>query len=112
MVKDVDDMADMGGKGAEILFDALLVADVGVHRLERRKLRTRLRRNVQPGLGHQRQMIETQIHREEEAVFMTANNRDDGIIDPRDTRTVLGMTLSAVHSNVVAGTNEWGVFRM
>ncbi len=59
-----------------------------------------------------RQMIETQIHREEEAVFMTANNRDDGIIDPRDTRTVLGMTLSAVHSNVVAGTNEWGIFRM
>jgi len=45
-------------------------------------------------------------------VFMTANNRDDGIIDPRDTRTVLGMTLSAVHSNVVAGTNEWGIFRM
>jgi len=59
-----------------------------------------------------RHMIETQIHREEEAVFMTANNRDDGIIDPRDTRTVLGMTLSAVHSNVVAGTNEWGIFRM
>ena len=59
-----------------------------------------------------RQMIEAQIHREEEAVFMTANNRDDGIIDPRDTRTVLGMTLSAVHSNVVAGTTEWGIFRM
>jgi acetyl-CoA carboxylase carboxyltransferase component len=43
---------------------------------------------------------------------MTARNRDDGIIDPRDTRTVLGITLSAVHSNRVEGTTEWGVFRM
>jgi acetyl-CoA carboxylase carboxyltransferase component len=59
-----------------------------------------------------RKNIEDQIHTEEEAVFMTARNRDDGIIDPRDTRTVLGMTLSAVHSNKVEGTTEWGVFRM
>ncbi len=59
-----------------------------------------------------RRAIEDQIHFEETAIFMTAHNRDDGIIDPRDTRTVLGMTLSAVHSNVVKGTTEWGVFRM
>jgi acetyl-CoA carboxylase carboxyltransferase component len=59
-----------------------------------------------------RRAIEDQIHREEEAVFMTARNRDDGIIDPRDTRTVLGIALSGTHSNVVKGTNEWGVFRM
>ena len=59
-----------------------------------------------------RRAIEDQIHFEETATFMTAHNRDDGIIDPRDTRTVLGMTLSAVHSNVVKGTTEWGVFRM
>jgi acetyl-CoA carboxylase carboxyltransferase component len=59
-----------------------------------------------------RRSIEDQIHAEEEAVFMSAHNRDDGIIDPRDTRTVLGITLSAVHSNRVEGTSEWGVFRM
>ena len=59
-----------------------------------------------------RQMIEDQIHREQEAIYMTARNRDDGIIDPRDTRTVLGIALSAVHSNTVEGTTEWGVFRM
>ena len=59
-----------------------------------------------------RRAVEDQIHGEETATFMTAHNRDDGIIDPRDTRTVLGITLSAVHSNVVEGTNEWGVFRM
>jgi len=37
---------------------------------------------------------------------------DDGIIDPRDTRTVLGIALSACHSGEVEGTDGFGVFRM
>jgi acetyl-CoA carboxylase carboxyltransferase component len=37
---------------------------------------------------------------------------DDGIIDPRDTRTVLGLCLSAVSSNEVTGAREYGVFRL
>ena len=37
---------------------------------------------------------------------------DDGIIDPRDSRTVLGIALSAVHSQEVCGAREFGVFRM
>jgi acyl-CoA carboxylase subunit beta len=36
---------------------------------------------------------------------------DDGVIDPRDTRTVLGVCLSAVHSAVVKGAGHVGVFR-
>jgi acyl-CoA carboxylase subunit beta len=36
---------------------------------------------------------------------------DDGVIDPRDTRTVLGMCLSAVHSATVEGAEHVGVFR-
>ncbi|MFI6078272.1 carboxyl transferase domain-containing protein [Actinoplanes sp. NPDC051343] len=36
---------------------------------------------------------------------------DDGVIDPRDTRTVLGICLSAVHSAVVEGARHVGVFR-
>ncbi|BCJ53606.1 hypothetical protein Asp14428_50810 [Actinoplanes sp. NBRC 14428] len=36
---------------------------------------------------------------------------DDGVIDPRDTRTVLGLCLSAVHSAVVEGAEHVGVFR-
>ena len=36
---------------------------------------------------------------------------DDGVIDPRDTRTVLGLCLSAVHSAVVEGAGHVGVFR-
>jgi hypothetical protein len=34
------------------------------------------------------------------------------VIDPRDTRTVLGLSLAAVHSAPVAGTSSFGVFRM
>jgi acetyl-CoA carboxylase carboxyltransferase component len=48
----------------------------------------------------------------EQAYFSTARVRDDGLIDPRDTRTVLGISLSAIHSAPVVGTDRFGVFRM
>jgi acetyl-CoA carboxylase carboxyltransferase component len=59
-----------------------------------------------------RQFVEAQIEREQTALFMTGKCYDDGIIDPRDTRTVLGIALSAVHSQVVEGRQAFGVFRM
>ena len=34
------------------------------------------------------------------------------MIDPRDTRHVLGMALSACHNAPVEGTDAFGVFRM
>ncbi len=37
---------------------------------------------------------------------------DDGIIDPRDTRTVLGMCLSVVGNRAVQGADGYGVFRL
>jgi C-terminal processing protease CtpA/Prc len=59
-----------------------------------------------------RAAIETQIEAESHSFFVTARLYDDGIIDPRDTRTVLGLALSAVHSQVVEGRRGYGVFRM
>jgi acetyl-CoA carboxylase carboxyltransferase component len=59
-----------------------------------------------------RKMVEDQIGKESYAFFATSRVWDDGIIDPRDTRTVLGISLSAVHSNVIEGTTRYGVFRM
>lgn len=59
-----------------------------------------------------RRAIEDQIEREALAYYSTGRVRDDGIIDPRDTRTVLGIALSAIHSGPVQGTGEFGVFRM
>ncbi|MCW2608594.1 MAG: Methylcrotonoyl-CoA carboxylase, partial [Frankiales bacterium] len=56
--------------------------------------------------------IEAQIEEESHAFFTTARIYDDGVIDPRDTRTVLGVCLSAVHSQTVEGRRGFGVFRM
>lgn len=57
-------------------------------------------------------LIEAQIGYEEQAYYSTGRVRDDGIIDPRHTRTVLGIALSATHSGPVKGTDVFGVFRM
>jgi acetyl-CoA carboxylase carboxyltransferase component len=60
----------------------------------------------------QRRQVEGQIEDESRAMFMTGKVYDDGIIDPRDTRTVLGIALSAAHNDVVEGRRAFGVFRM
>jgi len=59
-----------------------------------------------------RELVETQIEAESKALFLTARLYDDGIIDPRDTRTVLGIALSVVHNQPVQGRRGYGVFRM
>jgi len=59
-----------------------------------------------------RQAIEEQITRESDSFFVSARLYDDGVIDPRDTRHVLGMSLSAAHSAPVRGSRGYGVFRM
>ena len=59
-----------------------------------------------------REKVEQQIESESNALFATARLWDDGIVDPRETRTVLGICLSAVHSDSVEGTPGFGVFRM
>jgi acetyl-CoA carboxylase carboxyltransferase component len=59
-----------------------------------------------------RAAVESQIESESLALPMSGHLYDDGIIDPRDTRTVLGIALSACHGREVKGTQEWGVFRM
>ncbi len=45
-------------------------------------------------------------------LFATSRVSDDGMIDPRDTRTIVAMALSACHSNEVKGTKEFGTWRM
>jgi acetyl-CoA carboxylase carboxyltransferase component len=58
-----------------------------------------------------RKMLEDQISRESDCYFATARLWDDGIIDPRDTRSVIAIALSAAYNAPVEGTMEWGVFR-
>lgn len=53
-------------------------------------------------------------HQEKGSLALVASGAisDDGIIDPRDTRTVLGMCLSVVRNKAVAGAASYGVFRL
>ncbi|HVV09571.1 acyl-CoA carboxylase subunit beta [Amycolatopsis sp.] len=59
-----------------------------------------------------RAMVEQQIEAESMPMFLSGMLYDDGIIDPRDTRTVLGLSLSAIHNGPVRGADGFGVFRM
>jgi len=59
-----------------------------------------------------RRGIEAQIEAESHSFFVTSRLYDDGLLDPRDTRTVLGIALSAAHSGPIEGRRGYGVFRM
>ncbi len=62
-------------------------------------------------LAAQSAALEGQIETESTALFATGRVWDDGIIHPADSRTVLGMAISAAHSNDVVGATEYGVWR-
>ncbi|HKS49936.1 MAG TPA: carboxyl transferase domain-containing protein [Amycolatopsis sp.] len=59
-----------------------------------------------------RVMVERQIEAESLPMFLSGMLYDDGIIDPRDTRAVLGLSLSAIHNGPIRGAEGFGVFRM
>jgi acyl-CoA carboxylase subunit beta len=59
-----------------------------------------------------RELVEAQIEAESLPFFLSGRLYDDGVIDPRDTRTVLGLCLSVVHNAPVRGAGGFGVFRM
>ncbi len=59
-----------------------------------------------------RQAVEAQIEAESLPFFLSGRLYDDGVIDPRDTRTVLGMCLSAIGNAPPGEPAGFGVFRM
>jgi acetyl-CoA carboxylase carboxyltransferase component len=58
------------------------------------------------------EMVEAAQEKGSLALAATGAVSDDGIIDPRDTRTVLGLCLSVVRSRAVEGATSYGVFRL
>ncbi|MFT3872374.1 MAG: acyl-CoA carboxylase subunit beta [Nocardioides sp.] len=59
-----------------------------------------------------RAKIEMQITNEAMPMVLSGMVYDDGIIDPRDTRDVLGIAVSAIYNAPVSGTDSFGMFRM
>ena len=60
-----------------------------------------------------REFVEASVEEQSLPFFLSGMLYDDGVIDPRDTRTVLGICLSVITANApVVGTDRFGVFRM
>ncbi len=58
-----------------------------------------------------RAFIEASVEEQSLPFFLSGLVYDDGVIDPRDTRTVLGICLSVIANQPVEGTDRFGVFR-
>jgi acetyl-CoA carboxylase carboxyltransferase component len=58
-----------------------------------------------------RAAVEQQIDAESLPMFLSGRVYDDGIIDPRDTRTVLGLALSVIANAPEPAPAGFGVFR-
>ena len=59
-----------------------------------------------------RKFIEDQVEEQSLPFFLSGMLYDDGVIDPRETRTVLAMCLSVIENAPIEGTDRFGVFRM
>jgi acyl-CoA carboxylase subunit beta len=59
-----------------------------------------------------RAFVEAQVEEQSLPFFLSGMVYDDGVIDPRDTRTVLAICLSVIANRPVEGTARFGVFRM
>ncbi len=62
-------------------------------------------------LSKMKELVRLQIESESCALFATARLWDDGIINPRDTRKVLSIALSAALNKKINKTTSFGVFR-
>jgi acetyl-CoA carboxylase carboxyltransferase component len=59
-----------------------------------------------------REFVEGSVEEQSLPFFLSGMLYDDGVIDPRDTRTILGICLSVITANrPVEGTSRFGVFR-
>jgi acetyl-CoA carboxylase carboxyltransferase component len=56
-------------------------------------------------------VVEAQVEEQSLPFFLSGMMYDDGVIDPRDTRTVLGICLSVIENKPYQGTDRFGVFR-
>jgi acyl-CoA carboxylase subunit beta len=59
-----------------------------------------------------RAFVEASVEEQSLPFFLSGMLYDDGVIDPRDTRTVLGICLSVIANAPIEGTDRFGVFRM
>ncbi|KAI8140276.1 carboxyl transferase [Fennellomyces sp. T-0311] len=68
---------------------------------------------VDEELAEQRKtLFQYSVEAEADVYYTSSRLLDDGIIDPRNTRQIIGFCLAAVYNNQVKGGNLYGVSRM
>jgi acetyl-CoA carboxylase carboxyltransferase component len=55
--------------------------------------------------------VEASVEEQSLPYFLSGMLYDDGVIDPRDTRTVLAICLSVIANAPIRGADRFGVFR-
>ena len=63
------------------------------------------------GFAGVKELVEAQIEEQSLPFVLSGMLYDDGVIDPRDTRTILGICLSVIANRPIEGTSRFGVFR-
>jgi acetyl-CoA carboxylase carboxyltransferase component len=63
------------------------------------------------GDAQMREFVEASVEEQSLPFFLSGMLYDDGVIDPRETRTVLGICLSVIDNASYAGAGGYGVFR-
>ncbi len=59
-----------------------------------------------------REFVEASVEEQSLPFFLSGMLYDDGVIDPRDTRTVLGICLAVIATTTWKGAEGYGVFRL
>ena len=59
-----------------------------------------------------KEFVEASVEEQSLPFFLSGMLYDDGVIDPRDTRTVLGICLSVIENAPIEGADGFGVFRL
>eukprot|EP01114_Cavostelium_apophysatum_P013006 TRINITY_DN3061_c0_g1_i2.p1 TRINITY_DN3061_c0_g1~~TRINITY_DN3061_c0_g1_i2.p1 ORF type:complete len:544 (+),score=79.24 TRINITY_DN3061_c0_g1_i2:64-1632(+) len=78
----------------------------------RQSLGANISKEVEQAAAARKAALKKQIVEESDVYYTSSRCIDDGIIDPRDTRNVLGFCLSVIYSNEIKGANFHGVSRL
>lgn len=62
--------------------------------------------------NQRKEKLRQKIEEESDAFYTSSRMIDDGVIDPRDTRDILGMCLSVIYNGDICGGDLRGISRL
>jgi len=96
----------MGGKQASTVLRIIRASPEGKKKKEEDTLEEKKKRH------EEEVQIQDRYDYEGHPYYSSARLWDDGVIDPADTRKILGLALSSAMNNPIVPSTDFGVFRM